>query len=76
MESVVEKQIHTPEGSCWVLPRKNNAEERFGILCLSLASALQKGRYMMGEVGSGGAVSSLCDSNPWSQEGLCSTVKW
>ena len=32
---------------------------------------IAKGRvgYMMGEVGWGGAVSSQCDSEPWSQEG-------
>lgn len=46
-ESVVEKQIHTPEGICWALPRENNGKEMVGILCPSLVSVLQRGRYMM-----------------------------
>ena len=35
-ESVVQKQIPTPEGICWALPRENNGKEILGILCPDL----------------------------------------
>ena len=69
MESVVEKQIHTPGHRL-----ERPMEKKCLVFCapawpLHCKVGVRGGGYMMGEVGWGGAVSSLCDFEPWGQEG-------
>lgn len=61
-ESVVQKQIHTPEGICWASTGENNGKEMLGILCLGLASVLLRRRdWGAGEALLGGRVlRALC----------------